>query len=99
MTFGEALQLIEKSLAEFHILPEQESIEFVLLVREALKRRVPKKPKCTYIDCCGDGDFEMEEWECPTCGDISCANDTYDEPYRPAHCTVCGQALDWTVEG
>lgn len=55
--------------------------DYILAVKYALEKQIPKKPK--YID--GDYDLPL----CPSCG-LSVDED------RDMYCSICGQALDWS---
>ena len=60
------------------------------LIREALEKQIPKKPK--YEDV--DNIYGAIKRTCTACGDV-CMVSKGAKPYEH-YCRQCGQALDWS---
>lgn len=73
MTNEEALNLTTKSLEELHIVPEQENISYMIKVKKALEKQIPKRPKegSGMMFCGNCGNWFDETYDvpfCPSCG-------------------------------
>lgn len=78
---------------EFHV----EALKVCEVVKQALEKQIPKKPKTETInrgiDISGEYDIDSN-YICPCCGAI--VGDYETEEHYCNSCDKCGQALDWS---
>lgn len=96
MTYEEALRWTDDSLSQGKALPEQESYEYMGVVKIALEKQTAKKPYYAHYE--NDGEKPYIKLRCPCCKASISAVTEEEKAYQNRYCHKCGQAIDWSEE-
>ena len=92
MTCEEALQETAKRIELKKLTHEPSVLEYYQLVKEALEKQIPKRPKIKEVG------FKSISYDCPICENylVSEIDNELVAGQKYNYCHKCGQRLDWS---
>ena len=109
MTYEEAIKVLRWALSrleghhyitdDYGTVDPSAKVNAFGMAIEALKMRIPMKPKVTMHSYINSDDGFFSRYFCPNCNLLICSEDKYGlfAGRKQEQCGRCGQAIDWEV--